>query len=205
MTRATLEVYRDDGPLARLLAPVGRALAPSALAALAVLPVLAVMAATGADGSTALLAGAVGWLVLVGGASSGGPLERDRFRWMVPALVRTGEYTVLLWISTAACSEGPAAGFVLLVVLAFRHYDLVYRLRYQGRTPPEWLNTAAGGWDGRLVVSWALLAAGALPAGLYALAAILGVLFAAECVASWSGRAGTAAHPTRYDDEGEAE
>jgi len=202
---STLEAYRDDGPLARLFAPLGRKLPPSALAALAVLPVLTVMAATGAEGSRSLLAGVVGWLVVIGGASLGGPLERDRFRWVVAPLLRTGEYTVLLWISSAACSEGPAAGFVLLVVLAFRHYDVVYRLRYQGRMAPGWLGTVAGGWDGRLSVSWVLLAAGALPAGLYALAAILGALFVAECVASWSGRVGGPDQPTRYIDEGEAE
>jgi hypothetical protein len=200
---STLQTYRDDGPLASALAPLGRRLSPSGLAALAVVPVLAVLAATGADGSKALLAGAVAWLVVLGGASRGGGLAGDRFRWAVPPLLRAGEYSLLLWISAAGCSEGPAAGFALLVVLAFRHYDLVYRLRHQGTTPPAWLGALAGGWDGRVVLAWILLAADALPAGLYVLAAILGALFAADSVASW--RRFNAGEPPALYDEGEGE
>ena len=38
---------------------------------------------------------------------------------------------------------------------------------------------------GRLVVAWLMLVAGALPAGMFLLAAVLGSLFVAECVMSW--------------------
>ncbi|MDX6640706.1 MAG: hypothetical protein QOF12_1717 [Solirubrobacteraceae bacterium] len=202
---SALDLYRDDGPLARAFAPLGRAAPPSVLVAVAVVPVLVLAAATGADGSRGLLAAAVAWVVLLGGASRGGALERDRFRWAVPPLLRAGEYTLILWMSAAGCADGPGAGFALLLALAFRHYDLVYRLRYRGRTPPAWLGAVAGGWDGRLVAIWVLLATDALPAGLYALAAALGVLFAAESAASWrSFDAGD--RPALYDEgEGEAE
>jgi hypothetical protein len=54
-------------------------------------------------------------------------------------------------------------------------------MRYRGGAPAA----PTGGWDGRLVVAWILLAADALPEGFYALGGILGVLFVAECVASW--------------------
>lgn len=195
---STLEAYRDDGPLARLLAPLGRAVAPSALATLAVVPLFAALAVKGGDASDGLIAAVFGWLVLLGGASRGGALERDRFRWAVPPLLRAGEYTGLVWLA-------PAAAFPLLLALAFRHYDLVYRLRYQGATPPDWLGTVAGGWEGRLVAGFLLLAADALPEGFYVLAAILGALFVAECVASWR-RFSTADGLAFYDEgEGEAE
>jgi len=198
-----LEDYRDDGFAARQLAPLGRSLPPSLAAALAVVPALAVLAATSASSSRALLAGVVVWLVLLGGASRGGALERDRFRWAVPPLLRTGEYATLLWLA-AACGR-PAPAFALLVVLAFRHYDLVYRPRYQRRGPAPGVGAAALGWDGRLVVAWVLLAAGVLPAGLYAAAGILGALFVAESVASWR-RFGADLAPSLYDDtQGDAE
>jgi hypothetical protein len=178
---------RDDGPLARRLAPLGRTLPPSGLVLLAVAEPLLVLLRSDAKPSHGLIGAAVLWLVVLGGAARGGDLERDRFAWLVPGLLRAGEYALLLWISSAGCSEGPAAGFALLVVLAFHHYDLVYRPRHQGAAPPAWLGLAAGGWDGRLVLAWLLLAANALPAGLYVLAAVLAVLFVGESIASWRG------------------
>jgi hypothetical protein len=195
--------YRDDGAPARLLAPLGRAPAPSLLAALAVVPVLGVLAATGASHSRGLLAGVVAWLVVLGGASRGGALERDRFRWAVPPLLRAGEYATLLWLGAACHRIAPA--FALLVVLAFRHYDLVYRPRYQRRGPAPGVGTAALGWDGRLILGWLLLAGDVLPAGFYVLSGILGALFVAESVASWR-RFGADVAPSLYDEtEGDAE
>jgi hypothetical protein len=87
-------------------------------------------------------------------------------------------------------------------VLTFRHYDVVYRLRHQGRTPPAWLDAVSLGWDGRLILGCVLLAAGALPAGYFVLAAILAVLFAAESVASWRNFE-RAQRPALYEDDEE--
>lgn len=180
---STILLYRDDGLLAHALAPLGRRLPPSLLAFAAVVPLLAAIV-LGAERSEAVVGTVFAWMVLLGGASRGGPLERDRFAWTVPPLLRAGEYAALIWLS-------PAAGLLVLVALAYRHYDLVYRLRYRGAPPAEW----GGGWDGRLVVAWALLALGALPGGFYALGGILGALFVAESVASW----------LHDDNQGEAE
>ena len=57
------------------------------------------------------------------------------------------------------------AAFALLLAITYRHYDIVYRLRHRGMTPPRWLNRAAGGWDGRLLAGFALAAAALVPAG----------------------------------------
>jgi hypothetical protein len=65
--------------------------------------------------------------------------------------------------------------------------------------PPGWLDAVAGGWDGRLVAAVVLLAAGALPAGLWVLAALLAVLFVFETVAEW--RRFHAGEQPVYDDE----
>lgn len=167
----TLLIYREDGPLARALArrnPV----APSLLVLVSLLPLVVLIAAD--ERSHALTIAALAWLILLGGLSRGGDLERDRFRWTVPPLLRAGEYAALLWLA-------PAAGLALIVVLAFHHYDLVYRLRYHPPAPER----LGGGWDTRLIVAGLLLVAGALPEGFYAGAGILGALFVAECVASW--------------------
>jgi hypothetical protein len=135
----------------------------------------------------------VGWLVLAAGASSGRP-HRDRLRWVVPPALRLAEYAGLLWL--AALDSAVPSAVALLAVLAFRHYDLVYRLRQRGDTPPAWLNAVAGGWEGRLLAAWVLLAVGALPAGLYVLAAVLGALFVGESAAGWARAA-----PALYEDE----
>lgn len=168
---STLLAYRDDGPLARLLGRPHR-LAPSLLV-LAGLAPLAAAIALGEDG-TAASAAVIGWLVALGGLSRGGPLERDRFNWAVPALLRTGEYVALIWLA-------PAAALALLIPLAYRHYDTVYAIRYRGGPP----RTPSGGWDGRLAIAVALDALHALPEGFYVLGGILGALFVAESVASW--------------------
>lgn len=169
---SALLAYRDDGVLAHLLGRRAHGIAPSLLVVVGILPLAAAIAL--ADNDTAVAGGVLAWLVVLGGLSRGGPLERDRFNWAVPALLRAAEYAALVWLA-------PAAALALLVPLAFRHYDIVYRLRYQRAAPREW----GGGWDGRLVLAWALLAAGALPGGFYALGGILGALFVAESVASW--------------------
>ena len=166
-----LLTYREDGPLARAL---GRPnpVSPSLLVLLAVLP-LGVAIALGAP-CDARVAATLGWFVLLGGLSRGGPLERDRFAWAVPSLLRAGEYAALVWLA-------PAAGLTLAVVLALHHYDLVYRLRYHPPAPER----LGGGWDTRVLIALVLALADAADPGFYVLAGILGALFATEAVASW--------------------
>jgi predicted outer membrane lipoprotein len=143
-----------------------------------------VAAVEGDSASDGVVAAALAWLVLLAGISSGRP-HTDRFAWSVPGMLRVGEYAGLVWVAANAGDTGPAAAFALIAALAFRHYDIVYRPRYQGVAPPGWLQTVAGGWDGRLVLALGLLAVGALPAGMFIVAGVLGALFVAECVMSW--------------------
>jgi hypothetical protein len=193
-------VYRDDGRLAaalgRVVGPVVRVPAP--LLALAGPVPLAVAAAIGGDVPLGVAGAVLAWLLVAVGASSGRP-RRERTRWAEPPLVRLAEYAGITWI---AALEGPSAypaAFALLAALTFRHYDLVYRLRHRGVTPAAWLTALSGGWDGRLVVAYALLVAGALPAGLYVLAAILGAAFVGEAVVGWVVH-GRVQRPLEYED-----
>jgi hypothetical protein len=197
----TLEIYRDDGPLARVLGAMLGAripVPPVALITAGVLPLVALIAFDGSGASDAAAGLALAWLVVTGGVSSGRP-HADRLRWVVIPVLRLGEYGGILWLAALAGGSGPAAAFALLAALAFRHYDLVYRLRYQGVPPPRWVGDLAGGWEGRLLAGWMLLVVDAAP-GFFALAAVLGALFVGESIASWT-RIQRARAVVAYEDE----
>jgi len=195
-----LESFRDDGPIARALAPFGRRLPAPLLCAAAVAPLIAAMAIEGDGASDGLVVGVIAWLVLVAGLS-GGRTGTSRIRWMVPPLLRFGEYAGLLWLGTAAGASSRPAAFALLAALTLRHYDIVYGLRYRGAPVPERLGIAAGGWDGRLALACILLVTDALPAGFYVLAAIIAVVFSAAAIREWS----RARMPVTFHDDKEDE
>jgi hypothetical protein len=201
--RATLALYRDDGPLARaigtVLRPIATKLPHSLLTAVAVMPVFVVIAAKGAAADHALAGATIAWLVLLGGAC-GGQEPTDRLRWAVPPVLRLAEYAGILWIGAMGGESSEPAAFTLICALAFRHYDVVYRLRHQGVAPPRWVGDLALGWDGRLVLGYILLVAGALPAGFFIAAGLLATVFVAESIAGWR-RFGRAPQPVTYEDE----
>ena len=195
-----IAVYRDDGPLARALGALGRVVPlPGPVLILAALVSLLAAVAIG-GGDTRLVAAAVlAVVLLLAGASSGSP-PRPRIQWAEVPLLRATEYVALTWIAALDGPDSYPAAFALLGALAFRHYDLVYRLRHRGVTPAPWLNAISGGWDGRLVVAFLLLVAGALPAGYYVAAGVLGVAFVGEAIYGWVG-VGRVQRPYEYDDE----
>jgi phosphatidylglycerophosphate synthase len=179
---AVLATFRDDGPIARALAPLGESLQPLALCAAAVAPLIAAMAIKGDGASDQLALGVIGWLLIVAGVT-GGRTGTSRIRWAVPLLLRFGEYGGLLWVGALAGAE-PAA-FALVAALALRHYDIVYGLRYRGAPVSDRLGVVMGGWDGRLALAGVLLVTDALPAGFYVLAAIIAVVFSAAAIRDW--------------------
>jgi len=198
----TLDAYRDDGPLALALGRLPLPPLPASALVLAGMSVLLAVVAITGDGASWPLAGAtLGVLVALAGASAGRPL-RDRLRWTVPPALRVAEYAGILWVAALAGGSAVPAAFVLLLAITFRHYDIVYRLRHRGVTPPRWLNRAAGGWDGRLLASFALAAAAAVPAGFYAAGALLGIVFVSEAIAGWATFE-RGQQPDVYEDEEE--
>jgi hypothetical protein len=198
---SALLVYRDDGPIATALGAIGRAvpLPPLVLLVVAALPLLAGIVLEGEDASDGLAIAVTAWFVLVGGASSGRP-HTDRVRWMVPAMLRAGEYGALIWFAALAGAAHEGAAFALLGAIAFRQYDLVYRLRHMAKVPPAWVNRLSGGWDGRLILMCLLLVVGALPTAYYVVAVILGVAFVAESAQAWT-HFSRAQRPVMYEDE----
>jgi hypothetical protein len=199
MTSPTLRLYRDDGPLARALG--GAIEVPGAqtlLTAIAAAPLFVLIAAEGAGASRAAAGITLAWLVLIAATARGAPA--DRLSWAVPPVLRLAEYSGLLWIGAMGGESSQPAAFTLICVLAFRHYDVVYRLRHQGVAPPAWVGDLALGWDGRLVLGYILLVALALPAGFFVAAGLLATVFVAESIAGWR-RFGRAPQPVTYEDE----
>jgi hypothetical protein len=197
-----IPVYRDDGPLAlalgRALGPVVK-LPPPLLIVLGLVPLVAVIAIAGPDTSLGVAGAVLAWVGLVLGIASGTP-PRPAIRWAEPPLMRATEYTALIWIAALEGPDAYPAAFALLAALTFRHYDLVYRLRHRGVVPARWVSRLSGGWDGRLIVAFVLLAAGGLPAGYFVAAGVLGVAFVSEAVYGWLA-IGRVQRPLEYEDE----
>jgi Family of unknown function (DUF5941) len=207
--QGSLTLYRDDGPIARAIGRVvaravgdrarSTGLAELALVVAAAVPVLAVIS-FGGDGVSDLVAGiAIAWMVLCAGASTG-VMADGRLRWALLPILRLTEYAAVLWLAALAGPSSYPAAFALLAAVAFRHYDLVYRMRLRGSAPAPWVNALSLGWDGRLIGAWLLLAAGALPAGFYVAAAVFGIAFVAEAVSDWVA----AGPPLAYEEDHEA-
>jgi hypothetical protein len=200
-----LELYRDDGALAAAVGvTAGRLVALPAIALLlaADVALFAAIAVTGQGAPRGVVAGVIALVVVLGGLASGRAVGA-KLRWAVPPALRALELGAVLWIAAVAGASSLPAAFAALCAIAYRHYDVVYGLRYRGTAAPRWVQATGGGWDGRMLVALVLLLAGALPAGLYVMAGALGVLFAGETIAEWRrvGGAGRAAHD---DAEGEA-
>lgn len=188
--RSALADYRDDGPLATLLGrTAGRRIRLDAvlLTGAGILPV-AVVAALPNGGSRPALGASVGWLLVCAGAGAGAPPD-TRLGWLVPPALRAVEYGLLLRLAVLADEPLPLS-YAFLAVLAYHHYDLMYRRKSRGVAPPRWLRLAAGGWDLRLVAGYALLLAGKLGPGMVVGGTALGALFLTESVRSWTGGAG---------------
>ncbi|MGH3328047.1 MAG: DUF5941 domain-containing protein [Streptomycetales bacterium] len=201
---SALEVYRDDGPLAvlagrRLGGVRGGALALTLTAMLPLAAALGAALAGTAQATTRMSLGlATVWFVIIAGASSGAS-HTGRFAWLVPPLLRASEYGLLLGVTVLAGAPVWAC-YLLVAVLAFHHYDTVYRLRIQGTAPPRWVRTATGGWDTRMLAAYLLLLAGVLGAGFAAAAGALGVIFVTESTVGWL-QFRPAGPPALYDDE----
>ncbi|MFI0357728.1 DUF5941 domain-containing protein [Actinomadura sp. 9N407] len=182
-----LRAYRDDGPVAWLLGRLAER-RPSRLWPTPVFGTAAALLLTGV-----LLAASTGgrdvpalFVPLVAVLLAAAPACRSlsgRIDWLVPPGIRTIEYGYLAVLGFTQDVAAPLV-YVLLAVLAYHHYDIVYRTR-QGFRPPEWLFRAGLGWDGRMLVVALAGLSGLVPFAYAALAVYLGVLFVGESVAVW--------------------
>lgn len=177
-----LATYRDDGPLrGPLPTAFGRVPAP-VLALIGVVPWSVALALTARGDTLVPLAAALVWL-LGWGIVSGRAAPVGRLDWLVPPLLQAAEYTGVLRLATVATDHDAAAGYAVAGVIAFRHYDLVYRpVTGAASQLVGWL---AGGWGLRLAVTFGIAAAGVVWPGYYVVAAALTVLLLGEPVITW--------------------
>jgi hypothetical protein len=177
-----LIAYRDDGLISHTLGRLARGMLPPLAPALvaAGITIVLVLADVGAEANPALIAPVVA-LLLTGPASThphDGPLD-----WLVPPVVRGIEYGYLAALGFAQDVPEPLI-YVLVAVLAYHHYDTVYRTR-QRLWPQEWVFRAGLGWDGRMLIAAIAAFAGIAPFAYAALTVYLGVLFGVESVYTW--------------------
>lgn len=193
-----LQAYRDDGPVSLLLGRLFLGNLPAFAPVLVAAAVTAVLFATGGGGSHdhALFA-PVAALLLTGPASANP--HTGKLDWLVPPAIRAIEYGYLAVLGFSHDVPEPLV-YLLIAVLAFHHYDVVYRTR-QRLWVAEWLFRAGLGWDGRMLIVAAAGLVGAMPVAYGVLALYLGGLFGAESVSTWIRTAQDRSGPGAADDE----
>ncbi|HSJ45810.1 MAG TPA: DUF5941 domain-containing protein [Euzebyales bacterium] len=181
---APLVEYRDDGPIATSVRRAGTTRVGSlTLTGLGVLAGAAGLLVDGAATGPASYAG-IGLFVVL--ATLGAAARRHvRVQWLVPPLLRLGEYMTVAVLARRVDATTTAVAFVLLGIVAFHHYDIVYRLRHQHTAPSPVVSQLCGGWEVRTIVVVLAAATGALLPTLAAMAAWCGVLYVTESVRSW--------------------
>jgi phosphatidylglycerophosphate synthase len=140
--------HRDDGLLARRVLARAALPAPLAFAALGAVAALGLVVVALTGGPARLLLPVAALVVLGSGlaarARHGGPLD-----WLVPAALRAGEYLLVVAVGLIGRVHPPVV-FLLLFLLALRHYDLTARM--EKGAPAGTGGWARIGWDGRVVV-----------------------------------------------------
>jgi hypothetical protein len=106
------------------------------------------------------------------------PRLDGRLGWAVPAVLRLVELAAVLVLVRAVAPDELPWAFALCFVLAFHHYDSLYRA-LGGSAPPSWLVRGGLGVEGRLLVVAlaALLGASALTGVLVAGTLLLATWF----------------------------
>ncbi len=83
------------------------------------------------------------------------PSAAGRFAWSLPVALRALELGGIALLVALSDPSLVVAAFWVLFVIAYHHYDNLYR-SLQGASPPRWLTWAGFGWDGRLAIVAAL-------------------------------------------------
>ncbi|SEG90864.1 hypothetical protein SAMN04489712_12761 [Thermomonospora echinospora] len=178
-----LQAYRDDGPICTTIGrlTLGR-LIPLPGTVVAALTTAALLLVAGAQEHAIPVLYAPLVALLLTGPSATHP-HTGRIDWLVPPILRGIEYGYLAVLGFAQGVSAPLI-YGLLAVLAYHHYDTVYRTR-QHLWPRGWVFRAGLGWEGRMLIAAFAGLFGQLSAAYAVLAAYLGVLFGVESVIAW--------------------
>lgn len=114
---------------------------------------------------------------------------RGPWAWVVPTSLRFLELALVAVLVLAVAPSLMVVGFAWMAVIAFHHYDVLYRA-LNGRAMPRWLTWSGLGWDGRTLLL--LIGAGigllgvVLPLGTLVWAMLLVVIASAQWLATVS-------------------
>jgi hypothetical protein len=195
-----LVAYRDDGPVAQTLGRLSGGQLPPLLPLLVAAIVTGILLIAGVNGQDSPAIFAPVLALLLAGPASTHP-HSGRLDWLVPPIMRAIEYVYLATLAFAHDVSKPLT-YAFIGVLAYHHYDTVYRTR-QRLWPAKWVFRAGLGWDGRLLIAAIATLAGVLPATIAVLTVYLGLLFGIESVYTWT-RTGTGKGVmVDLEDEGE--
>ena len=198
----TLLAYRDDGPIETVRdRHLPFSLPPLPATLVGVVPLLVVLFVVSGDDWELPTGLAVLWFLVLGTLGASRELSA-RLDWLVPPLLRLAEYVAIARLAFLSDHHALPAAYALIAALAYHHYDVVYRLRHQRRTPARWVGLVGGGWFVRLAYVWCVCAAGVALPGLFAAAAVLGVAFAVESVIGWT-RFETRERPSTFEQSTE--
>lgn len=106
------------------------------------------------------------------------------FGWAIPAALRAVELGVVAIIAWAWVPGAMVVSFWWMAVVAFHHYDVLYRAMQDSSTP-RWITWGALGWDGRTILVLALALTGVLAAWLGWLALVLALLVVVAASIQW--------------------
>jgi hypothetical protein len=178
-----LVAYRDDGPVAQALGRLTRGQLPPLLPLLVAVVVTGVLLLTGVNGQTSPAVFAPVLALLLAGPGSTHP-HSGRLDWFVPPIMRVIEYGYLASLGFAHDVSKPLV-YAFIGVLAYHHYDTVYRTR-QRLWPAKWVFRAGLGWDGRMLIAAAATLVGVLPLVFAVMGVYLALLFGIESVYTWT-------------------
>jgi hypothetical protein len=196
-----LVAYRDDGPVAQAFGRLTRGQLPPLLTLVVAGVVTGILLIVGVSGQTSPATLAPVLVLLLAGPGSAHP-HNGRLDWLVPPLMRALEYGYLATLGFAHEVPKPLV-YALIGVLAYHHYDTVYRTR-QRLWPATWVFRAGLGWDGRMIVATVATLAGVLPIVVAALAIYLGLLFGVESVYTWTRTGKSGGVMINLEEEAEA-
>ncbi|WP_433176030.1 DUF5941 domain-containing protein [Actinoallomurus sp. CA-150999] len=177
-----LVAYRDDGPIAHALGRLTKGQLPPLLPLLVAGIVTAILLVAGVNGQTSPAVFAPVLVLLLAGPGSTHP-HSGRLDWFVPPLMRAIEYGYLATLAFAHDVSKPLV-YAFLFVLAYHHYDTVYRTR-QRLWPAKWVFVAGLGWEGRMLIAAVATLLGKLPIVLAVLGVYFLLLFGIESVYTW--------------------
>ncbi|GAA4481833.1 hypothetical protein GCM10023191_001220 [Actinoallomurus oryzae] len=177
-----LLAYRDDGPIAVGLGRLAHGQLPPLPPLIVAVVVTLVLLLAGVGGQTSLVLLAPVLALLPAGPGSTHP-HTGRLDWGAPIVIRLIEYGYLATVGFSHAVPKPLV-YVLLGVLAFHHYDTVYRTR-QRLWPAARVFGAGLGWDGRMLIAGIAAIAHIASLIYVVLTVYLGILFVAESVHTW--------------------